>query len=183
MTDPKQGTRLNEQQMETIRKEEVVDVYASLLDKIWQRALPILGIITVQAIFHRAIHVTARSHALLGSLTAGNDGLNTAEMRDRVGERDKQAIRQGFEELILNLFELLAELTGEAIVNKLFAEEIEAIRNDDMALMAFGFKWLRFAIYEEPSMQLQDKYADKQQQEKDFFARQGKDGTEPSRED
>jgi hypothetical protein len=130
MTDPKQGTRLNEQQMETIRKEEVVDVYASLLDKIWQRALPILGIVTVRAIYRRAIHVTAQSHPLLGSLTAGDNGLNTAEMRDRVGEGEKKVIRQGFEELILNLFELLAELTGEAIVNKLFAEEMPLVKAD-----------------------------------------------------
>jgi hypothetical protein len=130
MSDQTLDTRLDEQQMETIRKEEVVDVYASLLDKIWQRALPILGIVTVRAIYRRAIHVTARSHALLGSLTAGDNGLNTAEMRERVGEGEKKVIRQGFEELILNLFELLAELTGEAIVNKLFAEEMLATKAD-----------------------------------------------------
>jgi hypothetical protein len=130
MTDPKQGAHLDEQQLETIRKEEVVDVYASLLDKIWQRALPILGIVTVRAIYRRAIHLTAQSHALLGSLTAGDNGLNTAEMRERVGEKEKKVIRQGFEELILNLFELLAELTGEAIVNKLFAEEMLATKAD-----------------------------------------------------
>jgi hypothetical protein len=66
----------------------------------------------------------------LGSLTAGDNGLNTAEMRERVGEKEKKVIRQGFEELILNLFELLAELTGEAIVNKLFAEEMLATKAD-----------------------------------------------------
>jgi len=130
MSDQTLDTRLDEQQMETIRKEEVVDVYASLLDKIWQRALPILGIVTVRAIYRRAIHVTARSHSLLGSLTAGDNGLNTAEMRERVGEGEKKVIRQGFEELILNLFELLAELTGEAIVNKLFADEMLATKAD-----------------------------------------------------
>jgi hypothetical protein len=127
MAERESSTRLEEQRMETIRKEEVVDVYAALLDKIWQRALPILGSVTVRAIYRRAIHVTARSHALLGSLTAGDNGLNTAEIRERLGEREKKVIRQGFEELILNLFELLAELTGEAIVNKLFAEEMPVI--------------------------------------------------------
>jgi len=127
MSAQESSTRLDEQRMETIRKEEVVDVYASLLDKIWQRALPILGIVTVRAIYRRAIHVTARSHPLLGSLTPGESGLNTAEIRERLGEREKKVIRQGFEELILNLFELLAELTGEAIVNKLFAEEMPAL--------------------------------------------------------
>jgi hypothetical protein len=48
-------------------------------------------------------------------------------MRYRVGEGEKRVIRQGFEELILDLFELLAELTGEAIVNKLFAEEMPVL--------------------------------------------------------
>lgn len=115
---------LTTDQAEDIRKEEVVDVYAALLDKIWQRTVTILGLVTVRAIFRRAIHVTARDHPLLGSLSAGEAGLNTAELRARVGEREKKVIRQGFEELIINLFGLLAELTGEAIVNKLFAEEL-----------------------------------------------------------
>lgn len=44
-----------------------------------------------------------------------------------MGEGEKRVIRQGFEELILDLFELLAELTGEAIVNKLFAEEMPVL--------------------------------------------------------
>jgi hypothetical protein len=76
----------------------------------------------VRAIYRPAIHVTAQSHPLLGSLTPGDNGLNTAEIREWLGEREKKVIRQGFEELILNLFELLAELTGEAIVNKLTAK-------------------------------------------------------------
>lgn len=127
MSDQPANPPLDSHQADTIRKEEVVDVYASLLDKIWQRALSVLGSVTVRAIFQRAIHVTANSHPLLGSLAAGENGLNTAELRERVGERDKQVIRQGFEELILNVFELLAELTGKAIVNKLFADELPRI--------------------------------------------------------
>ena len=115
-------------QAETIRKEEVVDVYAALLDKIWQRALTLLGLVTVRAIFERAIHLTAQKHVLLKSLSAGEQGLNTEEVRGRVDEREKDVIRKAFEDLILNLFSLLAELTGEAIVNKLFAEEVRTMK-------------------------------------------------------
>jgi len=112
------------EEAEAIRKEEVVDIYAALLDKIWQRALTILGLVTIRAILRRAIRITAHQYPLVGELTVGEEGLNTGELRARVGEREKKVVRQGFEELILNLFDLLAELTGEAIVSKLFAEEL-----------------------------------------------------------
>ncbi len=114
--------------VEVIRKEEVVDIYAALLDKIWQRALTILGFVTIQAIMNRAIRQTSQQYPLIGQLTVGDSGLNSAELRARVGERERQVIRQGFEELILNLFDLLAKLTGETIVSKLFAEEVPGSR-------------------------------------------------------
>ena len=116
------------EQVEVIRKEETVDIYAALLDKIWQRALTILGLVTIRAILRRAIRLTAQQYSLVGELTVGEEGLNTGELRARVGEREKEVIRQGFEELILNLFDLLAELTGEAIVSKLFAEELPSVK-------------------------------------------------------
>lgn len=114
--------------VEVIRKEEVVDIYAALLDKIWQRALTILGFVTIQAIMNRTIRQTSQQYPLIGQLTVGDSGLNSAELRARVGERERQVIRQGFEELILNLFDLLAKLTGETIVSKLFAEEVPGSR-------------------------------------------------------
>ncbi len=116
--------QLREDEAEVIRKEEVVDIYAALLDKIWQRALTILGLVTIRAILRRAIHLTAQDYPLIGRLTVNENGLNIADLRSRLGERERQVIRQGFEELILNLFDLLAKLTGEGIVNKLFSEEL-----------------------------------------------------------
>ena len=124
MSNQESKQPITTEQVEVIRKEETVDIYAALLDKIWQRALTILGLVTIRAILRRAIRLTAQQYSLVGELTVGEEGLNTGELRARVGEREKEVIRQGFEELILNLFDLLAELTGEAIVSKLFAEEL-----------------------------------------------------------
>jgi len=112
---------------EAIRKEEVVDIYAALLDKIWQRAIIILGLVTIRAIFQRAIRSTARDYPLVGDLSVSGGGLNIGDLRARVGEREKEVIRQGFEGLILNLFDLLAELTGQVIVSKLFAQELTVV--------------------------------------------------------
>lgn len=122
MTD-RPDNKIRADEAEVIRKEEVVDIYAALLDKIWQRAVLILGLVTIRAIMQRAIRQTSQQYPLIGQLTVGDQGLNSRELRARVGERERDVIRQGFEELILNLFALLAKLTGETIVNKLFAEE------------------------------------------------------------
>jgi len=48
-------------------------------------------------------------------------------------------------------------------------ERIDAIRTDDVALMKFGFDWIRFALFQEPTMQLQGMYTDVQKRERDFF--------------
>jgi hypothetical protein len=34
------------------------------------------------------------------------------------------------------------------------AEEVEAIRGDDLALLGFAFRWLRFALFAEPTMKV-----------------------------
>jgi hypothetical protein len=125
-----QRESIRAEEAEVIRKEEVVDIYAALLDKIWQRAIIILGLVTIRAIFQRAICLTARDYPLVGDLSVGEGGLSMGELRARVGEREKGVIRQGFEELILNLFDLLAELTGEAIVDKLFGEELTTMKRE-----------------------------------------------------
>jgi hypothetical protein len=115
---------LRNEEAEVIRKEEVVDIYAALLDKIWQRAITILGLVTIRAIMEHAIRMTAQDYALIGELDVDENGLNSSELRARVGERERKVIRKGFEELILNLFDLLAKLTSETIVTKLFADEL-----------------------------------------------------------
>jgi hypothetical protein len=116
--------RLGAEDAEVIRKEEVVEIYVALLDKIWQRALKILGLVTIRAILQRAIYLTSQQYPLIGQLTVSEHGLQSANMRNQLGERERQVIREGFEELILNLFDLLAKLTGETIVQKLFTDEL-----------------------------------------------------------
>ncbi len=51
---------------------------------------------------------------------------------------------------------------------------IGEIRVDDMALMRFGFDWLRFALFEEPTMTLNPSFDPVQRREKEFFGRDGK---------
>lgn len=124
--EPQKG--IDPAEAEIIRKEEVVEIYAGLLDKIWQRSHIILGLVTIRAIMRRAIHLTSQQYPIIGEVSVDDRGLQLDGLRSRVGERNRSTIRQGFEELILTLFALLAELTSEAIVNKLFADELSQSR-------------------------------------------------------
>jgi len=116
-------TQTTAEDVRTIRKEEVVEVYEDLLSKLWGRMTTTLGVVTARAMMHRSLILTARNYSHLEMVQVSDEGLQVAELKSRVSEREKDALKAGFEELILVLFDLLAELTGQAIVDKLFRDE------------------------------------------------------------
>lgn len=109
-------------QVEEIRKLEVVDVYEDLLSKIWTRTTAILGVVTVQAIMRRSIVITQTGYPWLGSLEVEADGLHFNHLKRVLEPEAKVHLKEGFEEIVLQIFDLLAKLTGEVIVEKLFKE-------------------------------------------------------------
>jgi hypothetical protein len=113
------------EEAEAIRKEEVIDAYENLLQRIWARTVTILGVVTLKAIVQRSVLLTARDYPLLENLAVTDGGLDFEALKTRVSEEEKATIKAGFEELILNLFDLLAKLTGEVIVSRLFGGVVE----------------------------------------------------------
>jgi len=107
-------------------KAEVVDIYEEVLLAVWAKILPTLGKITVRTIAQRALHLTAQSYAILDSMTVTDDGFDFRTLKERVDERDKAAIREALKELIVSLFDILAKLTGNVLVDRL-AREIEGL--------------------------------------------------------
>jgi len=111
-------------QVEEIRNLEVVDIYEDLLSKIWARTSAILGVVTVQAIMRRSILLIQEKYPLIGTLEVGEDGLHFEALKERMEPRAKSILKEGFEELVLQILDLLAKLTGEVIVEKLFRDVI-----------------------------------------------------------
>jgi len=116
--------KTREESIAEAKKEEVVEIYEELLKKIWDRIVFTLGAVTMAALLRRVIKKTVVSFSFIEELTVSNDGLNFSRLKEKIGIRDKKMIRNGFEELILNFFDLLAELTGDTIVDKLFKKEM-----------------------------------------------------------
>jgi hypothetical protein len=104
--------------------DDIIDTYTALFGRIWQQALPVLGGFTMRVILQRAIRLTARQAPLLSSLLVDEQGLNSTHLRAQMNNEEQETLRQGFEELLLNFFDLLIELTSEKVVHKLFSEEL-----------------------------------------------------------
>ena len=107
-------------------KAEVVDIYEEILVAVWTKIVPTLGKITVRAIAQRALHLTAQSYAILDSMTVTEDGFDFRTLKERVDEKDKAAIREALRKLIVSLFDILAKLTGNVLVDRL-TREIESL--------------------------------------------------------
>ena len=109
-------------------KKEVVDIYEEILVAIWAKIVPTLGKITVRTIAQRAVHLTAQRYATLESVAVSDDGFDFRTLKERVDERDKATIREALKELIVSLFDILAKLTGNVLVDRL-TREIEGLED------------------------------------------------------
>ena len=104
------------------RKEEVLKIYEDLLQTLWNRILPTLGRVTVSAIVERALALTKETYPVIGRLQVTNDGLSFDQLRVRVGEEERDLLRDSLRELVANLIDILAMLTGDILVRQLIKE-------------------------------------------------------------
>ena len=100
-------------------RENTVDVYEDLFATIWEKLTPTLGAITVATIVERAIRRTAVEHEMVGLLSVSQDGIDFNQLKRIARDNDQAALREGFKLLVSNLFDILAKLTGNVLVNEL----------------------------------------------------------------
>ena len=131
--DPQDGQKRNglneevvqervDQAKSIARKEEVLEIYEDLLQTIWNRIMPTLGRVTVTAIMQRALVLTAEKYPLIAHLQTTAEGVSFESLRDRLNEEGKLALRDALKELITNLIDILAMLTGDILVRQLLKE-------------------------------------------------------------
>lgn len=114
--------RLVENRLRLARQDEVMAIYEDLLRTIWERIVPTLGRVTVSAILDRSISTTAERYPFLKQLVVTRDGLSFQTLREHLGDREQQALREAMKELVANLIDLLAVLTGDILVRHLLSE-------------------------------------------------------------
>jgi len=115
MEDGKKG-------IESQIKPGVLEIYEDLLRTVWAKIIPTLGTVTVVTIIQRAIERTSKDHQVLTYLTVTDTGLSFDRIRGHLGEEKRTELREAFKNLIVNLFDILAKLTGNIIVQQLVKE-------------------------------------------------------------
>ncbi len=103
-------------------KSSVIEIYEDLLNTVWLKISPTLGAVTVITIIQRSIDRAAKNHPVLSHLSVDEEGLDFTEIREKIGEENRRELAGSFKELIANLFDILAKLTGNILVKQLIRE-------------------------------------------------------------
>ena len=108
-----------ESRVESGIRENISDVYDDLFQTIWEKISPTLGVITTTTIIDRAIRRTAERNELVGLLKVGPDGVDFSALRANAADKDREERKEGLKNLVANLLDILAKLTGNVLVNEL----------------------------------------------------------------
>ena len=114
--------RIVQQRVGLARKEEVIAVYHDLVQTIWDRLTPTLGRVTVAAIMERSLAATIEHYPFMSTLQVAREGVSFDALREHLDDQERDSIRDGMKDLITNLIDLLAMLTGDIIVRNLIRE-------------------------------------------------------------
>lgn len=114
--------RVLRERLNDARKQEILEIYEELLRTVWDRILPTLGRATVIAITERALVLTREHFPVIEQLKVGPDGLVFDQLRESIGESGVSSIREALQELVADVIDILAILTGDVLVTQLVAE-------------------------------------------------------------
>jgi hypothetical protein len=103
-------------------KKGVVEIYEDLLMTIWFKIVPTLGVVTVVTILKKAVAKIAVNHPFLQDIEINETGISLSKIKAKLSEEDKEQLKVGFRELVVSLFDILAKLTGNILVQQLMKE-------------------------------------------------------------
>lgn len=103
-------------------KSSVIEIYEDLIRTVWAKIVPTLGTVTVVTIMQRAISRTSANHAVLNNLTVNDTGFDFSQIKAKLNGEDKEELKNSFKELVANVFDILAKLTGNILVQQLMKE-------------------------------------------------------------
>lgn len=72
--------------------------------------------------------LSAERYPFMKNVAVTEEGFDFAELKKRIDEKDKASMREGFKELIGGLFDILAKLTGNVLVDRLM-REVDGLRD------------------------------------------------------
>jgi len=109
--------------------EKIIEIYDDLLQTVWDKILPTLGIVTVMTITERAIAKTKNKFPFLALLKVTEKGIDFDSCVSALTSQSDANLTNAFKVVVCSLFDILAKLTGNILVNQLM-REVEGIEID-----------------------------------------------------
>ena len=99
-------------------KQEILEIFSELLDRLWERINSLIGETACVAVFRSALLETSRDHALLQDIEIHSSGISLDGLNTTLDGLDRSAVRTGLLAFTDNVMALLIDLTGEILLGK-----------------------------------------------------------------
>ena len=99
-------------------KAEVVDIFSELLQSLWNRIVGVIGEAPTSTIFNGALWETSQKYAFLTGFSIDSAGVHMETLTQNLNQVEHGELRAGMTALVSNTVDLLTDMTGTILMNK-----------------------------------------------------------------
>lgn len=105
-----------------VSPDQLAELFEKAMSALWHRTHSALGDITVAAIVDRVLYNATETHAILGSLKLGAQGVDFTEFREQAGSLPDGELREAMQLVLVELLTVVGNLTAEILTPALHSE-------------------------------------------------------------
>lgn len=115
-----QQTTLRQAQAEMLEagKQETLDIFSELLERLWERIVGLIGGTATVAVFRSALLEASRDHPLCQEINIDSGGICLDRLKKNLDALERTAVRAGLMAFTDNVMALLIDLTGGILLRK-----------------------------------------------------------------
>ncbi|GAC1462414.1 MAG: hypothetical protein NVS2B14_03210 [Chamaesiphon sp.] len=106
-------------EMAQVGKQETLEIFGELLDRLWERLILLIGETATVAVFHSALLEASREHPLLQEIDIENSGIGLNRFKETLDALDRNALRKGLLAFTDSVMALVIDLTGQILSRKM----------------------------------------------------------------
>lgn len=101
------------------KKQLIIEIYAGLFAKIWDKTSRIVGPMTVETLLETALFEVTQRHSLLSAAQLTPTGLDLSALEQEASDHSLVELKAALEDLVSTLFTAFTILTGDVITRQL----------------------------------------------------------------
>jgi hypothetical protein len=103
-----------------------LETYLALLEEIWRDVHPLIGAVTLSALFKSAARRLSPAHSCIANLEVSIEGVDRSALREKLGDVSSAEAIAALRDLIRDLLTLFESIAGAVIVRMLLPKIVRA---------------------------------------------------------